>query len=342
MFEGTNILVRVAGGSPAQRWSQAAQAGNAVAFALSDTTAVDTFDWRLLGRPEGSVAGGSGPEPISLGTAQTCSVTADIAGTYIIGCILNGGSPSETLKTAGVAVLETITDPSGRPLRLLGPMESDQDSSNPAIRAGWVKMLNRWLRLLSGGISGGTDQHDVRASSSDTAPGFLDTKLAAGDNIALESTTVAGVRVVRISSGLPPGMQVRTVAFDHNTVGGTVSASAWAAMPGAEVTLNPVTFSTISVRATIVGKATSAGAVVSAKATVNDEDHEMLRASTTVSDADGTFCLAINGAFRLGTWNQPMSIKTLVMVSVGTIEITPQTDTTHVSTLVVEDFGEAP
>ena len=131
-------------------WRQDATAGSVVTFSLSSNVGVNSYQW-LLWRIEGSGAGGAGTEPINLGTAATASITIDLKGTYIVWCLVNAGAPDATVIKGGVAYLEAFTDPLGRPLRKLGPNESDEDIADPAIKEGWIKMLNRWLGLVGTG-----------------------------------------------------------------------------------------------------------------------------------------------------------------------------------------------
>ena len=148
-FENVTIQVTKDSSAPATMWRQDATAGSVMGFSLSDTRGVHTYAWRLKGRPEGSGAGGGGPEPLSLGNAQTANITVDRRGTYVVECTVNAGAPNAETLRAGVAYLETLTSPDGLPLRLLGPGESDEDISDPLVRQGWIKMLNRWLKTIS-------------------------------------------------------------------------------------------------------------------------------------------------------------------------------------------------
>jgi hypothetical protein len=199
-FDSVTIQVTNNGGSPLAQWRQDCAVGSVVGFSLSSTVGVNTYQWLLIGRPEGSGAGGGGPEPISLGTASSASITLDLAGTYIVGCLINGGAPNRTQKTCGCAVLASITDPLGRALRLIGAGESSEDNADALVAQGWDKMLNRWLMAFANAILAGTDKHDVRARAGDSAPAFLDTKLAAGANITLTPVTNGGVQQLQISS----------------------------------------------------------------------------------------------------------------------------------------------
>ena len=132
-FDSTTIGLSINGNTPVATWRQDAAAGNSIVASLSSAVGVNTYSWQLVGRPEGSTAGGTGPEPISLGTATTCAFTVDIPGTYIVSCLLNGGAPDATIITAGIAILETVLSPDNLPLRLLGPGETSQDIAEPLV-----------------------------------------------------------------------------------------------------------------------------------------------------------------------------------------------------------------
>jgi hypothetical protein len=154
-FEDVSIQIQINGGAAQSGWSNGASAGAVISLSLSNTTGVDTYDWELIGRPEGSGAGGGGPEPLALGTSPAASFTVDLRGTYIIACTINGGSTNTTLKTAGVAYPSARTTSSGQLLRLLGPNETDEDTSDVFVAQGWIKMLNRWLGVVDAGGGGG-------------------------------------------------------------------------------------------------------------------------------------------------------------------------------------------
>ena len=154
-FDAVSIQIRLAGGSAVTRYREDGVVAQVATFSLSDARGVDTYAWELRGRPEGSASGGVGPEPIGLGFGATCSITLDLPGAYVVACTINGGSPNKTVRTAEVAVPETITDPQGRALRLLGPGETDEDNADALVSQGWIKQLNRWLRALAAEIDSG-------------------------------------------------------------------------------------------------------------------------------------------------------------------------------------------
>jgi hypothetical protein len=130
-------------------------------IALTNDTGVTSYRWELLGRPETSVAGGAGPEPVLLGTGLTATFTVDgdagwaTDGTYIVGCTLNVGAPTETRITvalvrlnSAVLTINAIT----KTLRFPSAFEVNQDTADALINQGWAKMLTRLLRkALAGG-----------------------------------------------------------------------------------------------------------------------------------------------------------------------------------------------
>lgn len=152
------------GVSPVNGWRQDAAIGDVVQLSLVSPDAPTTIRWLLIGRPEGSVAGGAGPEPVLLGTGLTASFTVDDDsgyakdGTYTVECVINEGSVGEAHVTTGIARLSGLTLPDGRPLRKLGGFENAaEDTSVPTILQGWATQMNRWLERVrtSGGGGGG-------------------------------------------------------------------------------------------------------------------------------------------------------------------------------------------
>lgn len=161
-FENIQIVTTINGATPITGWRQDLTSGDTIGLSLSSAAGVSSFSWQLVGRPEGSSAGGTGPEPVSLGTSSTASFIVDadgtypLDGTYIVHCLLNGGSPSQATVSVGVARLSTRTTPDGRLLRKLGAGEVDEDTSVANCNQGYATMINRWLSLIGtggGGIS---------------------------------------------------------------------------------------------------------------------------------------------------------------------------------------------
>ena len=176
-FPNVTILVRKDALPPVARWRQDATAGSVMSFALSDTTGVNSYQW-MLWRPEGSTAGGAGVEPISLGSAQTANITVDIKGTYIVWCLVNSGAVDATIIRGGCAYLESIVDPAGRALRLLGPFETNEDQADPLIQQNDRKMENRWLKTIAAGAGSTTSIFHVRQIQSAYDPTGTSTILA--------------------------------------------------------------------------------------------------------------------------------------------------------------------
>jgi hypothetical protein len=203
-FGNVKIVSTRNGVTPIVGWRQDLAIGDVVSLALSSDIGVSSYRWELVGRPEGSSAGGPGPEPCLLGTGATCSFTVDNDsgmirdGTYVIHCTLNGGTPTDTIIRVGLARLAPGLSYNGLPLRRLGYFERDEDTHEPLVAGESTKMLDRWLGLIGGG--GTPDAHDVKADTSDSAPAFLDTKLKAGANVSLEVVVDGGVRKVQITS----------------------------------------------------------------------------------------------------------------------------------------------
>ena len=179
------------GDAPQSRWRQDVVSGDVITVALSDTAGATTFRWRLFGRPEGSGAGGAGPEPLELGTAVLASFVVDRKGTYTVECLVNGGTPDAIAITGGCAYLESFTTPSGLPLRLIGPGETDEDVADPLVEQGHVKMENRWRTLWRGGLPGG-DTYKVKIDENDNDPDYLFYKVESDATITITKDLVTG------------------------------------------------------------------------------------------------------------------------------------------------------
>lgn len=141
-------------------------AGDLIGLSLSNRVGITSVRWELLGRPEGSTAGGAGPEPILLASAFTAAFTADsdsgdfrLDGTYTVQATLNPGSPGEVRVTTILSRLSGLTIPGAgsevRTLRKLGGYEALEDTSIPTILQGWATELNRWLELVRETVTGG-------------------------------------------------------------------------------------------------------------------------------------------------------------------------------------------
>lgn len=135
--------------------------GDTVTVQLTSQIGVSSYEWSLIGRPEGSSAGGTGPEPIFLGTGLSASFVVDSDspyprdGMYVVQCRINAGAPNETVKTAGLVRLSALTTADGRTLRMIGGFETFEDTSDPLVRQGWCTMVNRWFRVLASGAGAG-------------------------------------------------------------------------------------------------------------------------------------------------------------------------------------------
>jgi hypothetical protein len=160
-FENVHITSTRNGSNPITGWRQDIASGETIGLSLTNTAGVNSYAWLMVGRPEGSAAGGAGPEPVSLGTSSTASFVVDtdgaypVDGTYIVHCVLNAGSPSQAIITVGLARLATVTTADGRPLRKLGASEVNEDTSVASRKQGYATMLDRWLTLIAAGGGGG-------------------------------------------------------------------------------------------------------------------------------------------------------------------------------------------
>lgn len=136
--------------------------GEVIGLSLSSTVGVSTYRWQLIGRPEGSTAGGVGPEPIELGSASSATFTVDadaatpFGGTYIVQCIVNAGAPTATKIKAALCRLSGLTLADGRVLRLPGGFEtSGLDTADANVAQGYAKQMSRWLEYIAENAGGG-------------------------------------------------------------------------------------------------------------------------------------------------------------------------------------------
>ncbi len=130
--------------------------GDLVQLSLTDCTGVTSYQWELVGRPEGSTAGGVGPEPVLLSTNQEANfivdtdlVTMKLDGSYLVRCALNGGCPGNATLTALFVRVASSTLADGRNLRIPAAMESNEDTALVAVYQGYSKAINRWLQKLA-------------------------------------------------------------------------------------------------------------------------------------------------------------------------------------------------
>lgn len=133
-------------------------AGDVLVFSLTDSVGVTSVQWDLLGRPEGSAAGGVAV-PSVLGVGATASFTVDadalpfrLDGSYKVRATINPGAPSETRKTVVVARPTNLasygTAGAALLLRRLAGFESLEDTSVPNVIQGWANQINRWFDRL--------------------------------------------------------------------------------------------------------------------------------------------------------------------------------------------------
>lgn len=148
------ITTTLNGSNSVQGYREDLATGDLVAAALTSNAGIISYRWELIGRPEGSLAGGAGPEPIFLGNAPTASFTVDDDsgdfprdGTYILQCTVNFRTPTETRIRAALVRLNAAKLQDGRSLRMLGANESDEDTSQSGVAQGYATMGNRLARL---------------------------------------------------------------------------------------------------------------------------------------------------------------------------------------------------
>lgn len=243
-FEGVQITSTLNASVPVNGFRDDLASGDTVGLALTSDVGIATYRWQIVGRPEQSTAGGTGPEPVSLGTAASATFTVDNDtpipkdGTYNVACVVNEGTPSETRILAILCRNSTAVLDDGRTLRKLGGFELfDEDTSIPSILQGWATQMNRWLEKLlelSGGSNPGRDWHSY--------------PLTKGDG------TTSGYRQSRMwfagqGDSMPAG---------YNTANLVITADTWYALP-VIVPVIPVKLSNIWVWAT--GSTLNAGKI---------------------------------------------------------------------------------
>jgi hypothetical protein len=178
-FETVQIKTTLNGLNSITGPRQDAAIADVVVASLTSTVGVTSFKWQLKGRPEFSAAGGGGnpPWPLGAGTTSTFTVDSDAGGvardgTYVIECVLNEGSPTETHITSFVARVSglTVSAPAASvvSLRKLGVFESLEDiiSINGTIQ-GWATQLNRWLRAIQDIVAAGSGVTSVNGEEGD-------------------------------------------------------------------------------------------------------------------------------------------------------------------------------
>jgi hypothetical protein len=154
-FANAQIISTLGGVLPAFGYREDLSIGDIVVLSIS---AIDlpydvSYSWEILGRPEGSTAGGAGPEPISLGDTATATFVVDSDagypkdGSYLVQCEL--GFNGQVARIQALLVrLSSVTLDDGRKLRVLAPFETSQDTSQAVRSPNWSTMVCRWLRKI--------------------------------------------------------------------------------------------------------------------------------------------------------------------------------------------------
>jgi hypothetical protein len=165
MFEGGKIRSTLNAATPIDGAREDLAAGNVVVVSMvSLPSTPSTFEWSIVGRPEGSAVGGGGTNPWLLGTGSTATFTVDadpttsdgqLDGTYTVQCVLNKGSSSETQfstilrRPTGIELPPLVSGGTNRKLSKPGMFESLEDSvSIVGVIAGWSTMVTRWFEWV--------------------------------------------------------------------------------------------------------------------------------------------------------------------------------------------------
>jgi len=207
-FESVQVQSTRNGGPAVIGYREDLAAGDVVTASLTSMVGVSTVKWVLKGRPEGSVVGGAGPEPITLAYASSCSFTVDANdgvyhtdGTYVLEAVINPGSPGETRRVVLLARLSGlfVTGPGGTPLplRKMGGFESTEDTEKANISQGWKTQAIRWLEYFRQNAGGGGGVDTVTAGTGISVTGTVTNPvinnagvltISAGTNISITGT----------------------------------------------------------------------------------------------------------------------------------------------------------
>lgn len=251
-------------------------------LSLTNTVEVTSIGWLLIGRPELSVAGGSGPNPWPLGSSLTATLVVDNDsgaqrdGTYTVAAIINQGSPNQLVLTtilarnSGLVIPGVIGDLT---LRKLGVFEALEDTSVNELLAGWATQINRWLeytRLYAGGGGPVTSTASVITVDDETSnhlPDSRQLKVASGKltltDAGLGSTLTLSLPDIVTAGSVGGSNRLVSFAFDAQgritaaSSGATVALAATQVIAGAGMTgggaiSSDVTLNVVAGDATIV------------------------------------------------------------------------------------------
>ncbi len=245
-FEGTLIRTTLNAATPVDGAREDLAAGNVVALSLVNFPQQPTsYEWSLIGRPEGSTVGGAGTNPWPLSFAPTASFTVDsdsalvdlaIDGTYVVQCVLNKGSSLEarievTLRrTTGLQLPGLTAGGAFRNLSKVGMFESLGDTiSIVGVIAGWSTMANRWFEWLR--LVHGKSVVDLASATNLLLPPAVGSARVTG------TTTIDFIRI----TGRRPGSRwtlhfISALTLRHN-IGGAPAGSVALNLAGAAATI---------------------------------------------------------------------------------------------------------
>jgi hypothetical protein len=164
-FEGAKIRTTRNAASPIDGPREDLVAADVIVLSMvSLPQTPSTYEWSVLGRPEGSVVGGGGtnPWPLSSGSTATFTVDSDpsgidapLDGTYTVQCVLNKGSSMESRfsvvlrRATGIELPPLVSGGSNRKLAKPGMFESLEDLiSQLGVIGGWSTMTTRWFEWI--------------------------------------------------------------------------------------------------------------------------------------------------------------------------------------------------
>ena len=253
-FESVGISTTRNGTAAVVGYREDLAVADAIVCTLTSSVGISSYKWELVGRPEGSVAGGAGPEPLPLGTASSASFTVDNDtgfhrdGTYVVRCTVNIGAPNETRIDTIIARLSGASLADGRTLRKPGAFESLEDTATATSFLGWAKQVNRWLEYVRAGAlaSGGAPSTPTYITQTDSTGSLPNSFHLSGHGVGFVKTDNAGNVTIDTTAYLAQAYATVQQAGTPLTQRSTLNFSArFAAVDNAGATRTDVDLATI-------------------------------------------------------------------------------------------------